>query len=89
MHLVRNKNDSSDILINVFVLSSKPELYRLTDNRTMYVTRPAIVMLLDVWKVTIHVAVGGGINFPNSGKLPIWLYIFPSPIREYFIPFGD
>jgi hypothetical protein len=55
----------------------------------MYVTRPAIVMLLDVWKVTIHVAVGGGINFPNSGKLPIWLYIFPSPIREYFIPFGD
>ena len=38
---------------NVFVLSSKPELYRLTDNRTMHITRTATVMLLDVrWRNT-------------------------------------
>ena len=52
MHLVRNKNNSSDILGNAFVLSSKPERYRLTDNRTMYITRTSIVILLDLCKVT-------------------------------------
>jgi hypothetical protein len=45
MCLVRNKDDLWDILGNTFVLSSKPELYRLTDNRTMYITRTAILML--------------------------------------------
>jgi hypothetical protein len=51
---VRNKDDSSDILGNAFVLSSEPELYRVTDNRTMYVTHTAIVILLNVCKVTQH-----------------------------------
>jgi len=54
MCLVRNKDDLWGILGNKFVLSSKPELYRLTDNRTMYITRTAILMLLDVCKATQH-----------------------------------
>jgi hypothetical protein len=79
MHLVRNKDDSSDILGNAFVLSSKPELYRLTDNRTMYITRTAVVILLDVCKVTAHVPVRGGINFSDFWELTDTITYVPGP----------